>query len=227
MGGAYDIWWQQISALKANYRIISITLPEVHSLAGAVQGLLQILKEEGIDKVHIVGTSMGGYIGQYFLQAQPNKVEKLVLANTFPPNHVLKEKNAGLRRWIPYLPEWFIMRGFRKNVAEKVVPTSENSPLVAAYLYEQYSGYMSKSQFIGRMDVVLDYFEPDYNIAHIGVPKMIIESDNDPLITPDLQQALKKLYPEAFTFTFQGKGHFPYLNEPDNYAGLLEKFFYR
>ena len=48
------------------------------------------------------------------------------------------------------------MKTFRNNVSEKVVPTSENSNLVEAYLHEQYSGIMSKKQFIGRFDIVLD-----------------------------------------------------------------------
>ncbi|MCB0629246.1 MAG: alpha/beta hydrolase [Saprospiraceae bacterium] len=224
MGGAYDIWWQQIEALKADFRIISITLPEVHSLAEAVHGLEAILDREGIDKVTIIGTSMGGYIAQYFLQQHPQRLNKLVLGNTFPPNDILKAKNEGLRKKIPYIPEWIIMREFRNNVSEVVVPASENSELVEAYLHEQYSGYMSKSQFIGRMDVVLDHFQPNFSIAQIGIPKLIIESDNDPLITPELRKALRELYPEAYVYTFHDKGHFSYLNASEEYTDTLRAF---
>jgi len=133
MGGAYDIWWQQIEALKGEYRIISTTLPSVNSLERAISGLLKILEQEGIEKVSVIGSSMGGYMAQYFLQQHPDKLDKLVLGNTFPPNHILKEENEGLRKWVPFIPEWVIMRGFLKNASERVVPTSENSPLVEAY----------------------------------------------------------------------------------------------
>jgi len=34
MAGAYDIWWQQIEALRNRYRIISITYPTTYSIAG-------------------------------------------------------------------------------------------------------------------------------------------------------------------------------------------------
>lgn len=227
MGGAYDIWFQQIEPLRYDFRIVSITLPKVHSLEGAVDGIKAILDHEGINKTSIIGTSMGGYIAQYFLQVDPDRVDRLVLGNTFPPNHLFAENNAGLRRWIPFIPEWYIMREFRQNASERVVPASENSALVEAYLHEQYSGLMSKGQFIGRMDVVLDYFEPNYNIAHIGVPKLIIESDNDPLIPPQLQDGLKALYPEAVVFAFQGKGHFPYLNQPEGYTQTLRRFLHK
>jgi pimeloyl-ACP methyl ester carboxylesterase len=224
MGGAYDIWWQQIEALKGDYRIISTTLPTVNSLEKATNGLLKILEQEGVEKVTVIGTSMGGYLAQYFLQQHPDKLDKLVLGNTFPPNHILKAENEGLRKWVPFIPEWVIMRGFRKNASEKVVPSSENSPLVEAYLHEQYSGYMRKKQFIGRMDVVLDYYEPKLSSTHTSIPTLIIDSDNDPLIKPELQQELKELYPGATVFTFEGTGHFTYLNRPIQYVNVLKGF---
>ncbi|PHN08229.1 alpha/beta fold hydrolase [Flavilitoribacter nigricans] len=227
MGGAYDIWWQQIENLKYDFQIISITLPEVHSVEEAVAGILAILDAEGIDKSSMVGTSMGGYIAQYFLLTHPDRLNRLVLGNTFPPNHYIAEKNAGMRRTVPFLPEWYLMRKFKENVSQVVVPASGNSALVEAYLHEQYSGYMSKQQFIGRMDVVMDYFEPKYNIVHVDVPKLIIESDNDPLITPELRSELQFLYPEAAVFSFAGQGHFPYLNQPDGYTQTLRRFLYR
>jgi pimeloyl-ACP methyl ester carboxylesterase len=224
MGGAYDIWFQQIQPLKYEFKIISITLPEVHSLAEAVAGITAILDAEGVEKTSIIGTSMGGYIAQYFLQHHPDRLDRLVLGNTFPPNHLYKRENGGMRRLVPFLPEWFIMKKFRNNVREKVVPASENSALVEAYLNEQYSGYMSKSQFIGRMDVVLDYFDPVFDSTQVNIPKLIIESDNDPLIPPILQEAIRSLYPESRVFTFEGKGHFPYLNQPEEYTQALRRF---
>lgn len=226
MGGAYDIWWQQIESLKYDYRIISVTLPEVHSLEEAIEGLIAILDAEGVATTTIIGTSMGGYMAQYFLQTHPDRLDGLVMGNTFPPNHYYKRENAGLRRLAPLLPEWYVMKKFRSNVSEKVVPASENSALVEAYLKEQYSGYMSKAQFIGRMDVVLDYFDPKYDSMQVSIPKFIIESDNDPLVPPILQEAMKFLYPESKVYTFQGKGHFPYLNQPDGYTYALKRFFH-
>ncbi|HFA47723.1 MAG TPA: alpha/beta hydrolase [Bacteroidetes bacterium] len=224
MGGAYDIWWQQIEALKNDFHIISTTLPEVHSLDEAIDGLVAILDEEGVKKTSIVGSSMGGYMAQYFLKKHPKRLDKLVLGNTFPPNDIYKKENGGIRKALPFIPEWLIMKIFRGSLSEKVTPYSENSPLVEAYLLEQYYGGMGKGQFIGRLDVVLDYFETGYSEAKKSIPKLIIESDNDPLVDPVLQNKLKELYPEAEVFAFHGKGHFPYLNEAVKYNEVLTGF---
>ncbi|MGB5555983.1 MAG: alpha/beta hydrolase [Flavobacteriaceae bacterium] len=224
MGGAYDIWFQQIEKLKDSFHIVSLTMPTVHSLSDATDGIIQILNKENIEKVSIIGSSMGGYIGQYFLKKHPDRLNKMVLGNTFPPNKFYQEENGKMRKIIPFLPEWFVMSEFRKNASKNVIPASENSKLVEAYLFEQYSGLMTKQQFIGRFDMVLEYFELSKTADSQSIPKLIIESDNDPLVNEDLRNELKSNYPEAEIFTFSGKGHFPYLNRPNNYNDILLKF---
>ena len=228
MGGAYDIWWQQIEALKDSFRIISTTCPAVNNLEDAIEGLSAILEKEGISKVSIVGSSMGGYMAQYFTIKYPEKVDKLVLGNTFPPNDVYAKQNGGIRSMLPFIPEWLIMSMFRSNLSTKVTPFSGNSPLVEAYLLEQYYGHMSKKQFMGRLDMVLEQFEPSVGKpAILAIPKLIIKSDNDPLVSPVLREALVAMYPEATIFTFQGKGHFPYLNASAVYTEQLSDFLLR
>lgn len=224
MGGAADIWWQQIEALQPHFRIISMTLPAVHSLEEATAGINQVLEAEDVNKLSIVGTSMGGYLAQYYLSAHPDRVEKVVFGNTFPPNEIYGQENGGLRKLVPWLPEWLVMSQFRSNISKTVSPASGHSRLVEAYLLEQYSGLMSKEQFIGRFDIVLDSFAINRAADRQAVPKLIIESDNDPLVYPELRSRLKQAYPEAQVFTFDGKGHFPYLNEPEVYTEALRDF---
>ena len=223
MAGSYDIWWQQIESLKDDFQIISISLPPIPSLAATGRGLVAILEQEKVKKVILVGSSMGGHIAQFMLSEYPKKVEKAIFANTFPPNHIIEKEYGGLRKSISFYPEWLIMSNFRTNV-ENAAAASEASPLVKAFLLEQYYGKMSKAQFMSRLDIVIEYFEPQRKAAQKNIPKLIIESDNDPLITSELREGLKMFYPEAEVFTFQGKGHFPYLNEATRYAQVLRGF---
>lgn len=224
MGGAADIWWQQIGALEPDFRIISLTLPAVHSLKEATAGINQILEAEKVGKLSLVGTSMGGYIAQYYLSQFPDRIERVVFGNTFPPNEIYRQENGGLRKLVPWLPEWLVMSQFRANISKTVSPASGYSPVVEAYLLEQYSGVMSKEQFIGRFDVVLDSFAIARGPAQEGVPKLILESDNDPLVPPELRARLRQAYPEAYVHTFSGTGHFTYLNEPEAYTRALRDF---
>jgi pimeloyl-ACP methyl ester carboxylesterase len=117
------------------------------------------------------------------------------------------------------------MSNFRSNVQEKVLPASNNSKLVEAYLMEQYYGHMSKKEFIGRFDIVLEKLDLKKSLASDTIPKLIIESDNDPLVPPILREKMKMQYPEAEVVTFQSTGHFTYLNEPEMYLQHLRSFF--
>src|SRR3972149_4849847 len=46
LAGSFDIWWQQIEALKDRYRVISPTYPAVSCLQELAQGMLAILAEQ-------------------------------------------------------------------------------------------------------------------------------------------------------------------------------------
>lgn len=224
MGGGYDIWWQQIMALQGRYRVISVTYPPVHGLARLADGVLAILEKERIQRIHLVGSSLGGYLAQYLAAKLPHRIQKAVFANTFPPNRMIAEKSAGMRRLLSLLPEWAVMRSFRKTIVEKIYPASGYSELVKAYMLEQSHGMMRKNQFASRFLCVLDDFEaPDIDAS--GLPVLIIEADNDPLVEEALREMLKATYPSAAVKMMSDAGHFPYLNRAEEYTKLLEDFF--
>lgn len=223
MGGAYDIWFQQIEALKGQYRIISPTYPIVNSVDEIALAITKILEKEYIVTVNIVGSSLGGVIAQHFTATYPEKVEKVILGNTFPPNDIFKKENETKMKVASYLPEWLLMKMFRENLTKVIIPTSGNSELTKAYLLEQDYGLMSKQQFLARSNCVMNKFEaPDF--ATLNIPVMVIDADNDPLINADMQGKLYKTYPTAQIHTFSGKGHFPYLNTPKQYTMYIKNF---
>jgi len=224
MGGGYDIWWQQIEALRDQYRMIAPTYPPVHRLAKLKKGIMAILDQEQVEQFNMVGSSLGGYLAQYLVAKQPGRIKKAVFANTFPPNEIIIEKSRWLGKLLLLLPQWVVMRNFRKTAVEKIYPAAGNSELVRAYMLEQSYGMMSKAQFVARFHCVIDSFEPP-DLQSSGIPILIIEADNDPLVEKPLREMLKTTYPSAAIKTLSGAGHFPYLNRTDEYTKVLEKFF--
>lgn len=220
MTGAYDIWWQQILALQDRYRIVSVTYPAVDSLAGLSQGILAILKQEGVTQVNVVGSSLGGYLAQYLVAHHPALVKRAVFGNTFPPNNIIAEKNRTLGTLLPFLPEWLIMDTFRQSGVNSVYPAANKSELVLAFLLEQTYGGTSKDQILARYRCVIDPFVA----PKPTIPLLIIEADNDPLVEESLRTQLKATYPTAKVHTLRHVGHFPYLNEAQIYTRLLEDF---
>jgi pimeloyl-ACP methyl ester carboxylesterase len=223
MTGAYDIWWQQMEALRDKYRVISVTYPAVNSLEELEQGVMGIFEAEGVENFYVVGSSLGGYFAQYLVSRHPDTILGAVFANTFPPNEVIAEKNKTIGALLPYLPEWLVMNVLSGSIEESVYPASDYSELVRAFGLEQTYGRMSKAQVLGRYRCVVEPFEaPD--MSGLGKPVMIIEADNDPLVEKALREQLKETYPTAEVVTLRN-GHFPYLSMPDQYTSYLESFF--
>ena len=224
MGGSYDLWWQQISAFEKDYKVITYTLPEqINSLEKASKGILEILDKEKVDKFYAVGTSMGGYITQYLVNLIPNQIEKAVFGNTFPPNDLIINENKSKSKIIPLLPGILFSKLGEKKLNNEIIPAAKNSKLLKAFLPSLPS---NKKLFINRYSVVIDKFTvtPEkYKIKRI--PKLIIESDNDPLIQPQLRKEIKELYADAEVHTFHNEGHFPYINAAEEYNKVLSKFF--
>jgi pimeloyl-ACP methyl ester carboxylesterase len=223
MGGSYDLWWQQVVAFEKDYKVISYTLPEsINSLEKTSIGILIILEAENVDNFYAVGTSMGGYIAQYLVSIIPNRIERAVFGNTFPPNNLIAKENETKSKIIPYLPEIIISKLGKEKLNNEIVPAAKNSPLLKAFLL---SLPFSKQQFINRYYIIVDRFSiiPDkYEIKRI--PKLIVESDNDPLVQPELRKQIKELYANAEVFTFHQEGHFPYINASSAFNKALRNF---
>ena len=91
-GAKKEHWIAQIGALSEKYKVIafdnrdagktsrSIRPYTMETLADDIKGLMD---ELNIDKTHIIGWSMGGAIVQNFVLKYPERVNKVILINTF------------------------------------------------------------------------------------------------------------------------------------------------
>jgi pimeloyl-ACP methyl ester carboxylesterase len=183
-----------------------------------------VLDREGVERTHVVGSSLGGYLAQYVVAVQPGRVERAVLGNTFPPNDVIARKYRIVGKILPFLPEPLVMHMMGKNIREEVYPASGRDDLTLAYLLEQCRGRMGKAHLIRRLQCVVEPFVPA-DPERLGIPVAVVESDNDPLVDEALRERLKRTYPSAVVHTLHGAGHFPYLSRPGEYTELLEGFF--
>lgn len=220
MTGAYDIWWQQLDAFRRRFRVVSVTYPPVGSLRQLETGVLAVLEKERVGPAILVGTSLGGYLAQYLASRHVGRWGRLVLGNTFPPNDRIAAQNRLLGSVLPYLPEWLVLAQFRRNFQRVIFPSSDRDPLTLGFLNEMGYGRMRKAHLVARYRCVIEKFE----VRPARVPVLILESDNDPLVEPALRDQLKTTYPGAATYTFRGAGHFPYLNRPEEYNGVLSRF---
>jgi pimeloyl-ACP methyl ester carboxylesterase len=223
MGSSGDIWFQQIEALKERFRCIAVTYPPLPNLDRLRFGILGILEKEKISSAHLVGSSMGGYLAQFLAAKEPARIRKVVLGNTFPPNDVIFRRAHMGVKYLTWVPEWAILAGMRRNAERVLFPAAGDSELVKAYLYEQTCGLMRKPDVIARCACLCQTFTPP-DLDKLGIPALVIEADNDPLVDAGLREMLRSAYPSAAVRPFNSAGHFPYLNWAAEYTGALDEF---
>jgi maspardin len=223
MSGAHDIWWQQLEALAPTHRVVAVTYPAVGSLAELAAGVCAVLDAHGMARVTIVGSSLGGYLAQYLVQRHRDRLDQAVFANTFPPNDHLRAAHHHRAVVGRFLPERVVATAFRASNERRILPASQDPALVGAFLEEQAQQPGLKRRLLARYRTVIEPFvvaDP----APEGLPLLVLQSDNDPLIDADLRAALRSTYPTAQVHTFVGGGHFPYLDQPAAYTAELRRF---
>ncbi|KAI7733251.1 hypothetical protein M8C21_009718, partial [Ambrosia artemisiifolia] len=79
-----DVYYKQIMALSMKgYRVISIDIPHVCNKHEWVQAFEKFLDVIDVHRIHLYGTSLGGFLALLFAQYRPRRVKSLVLSNTF------------------------------------------------------------------------------------------------------------------------------------------------
>ncbi len=89
--GSQHIWDPLLSALSKSFNVITVDLPghgkspcheEMLTMAQMAQWVIELLDELQLKQTHIVGHSMGGYVGLEMLNHSPQRVQSLTLLNS-------------------------------------------------------------------------------------------------------------------------------------------------
>ncbi|MFW9904746.1 MAG: alpha/beta fold hydrolase [Candidatus Thorarchaeota archaeon] len=214
--GSEEIFWIQIQSLLVSYRIVSFNLPPIIGVNDLSRGIHEILYRLNIKKIVMVGTSFGGYLAQSFSFKYKEMVHKLVLSNTFITTQLYNQKYKKLLMIEKIIPTFLLKRIMKKSLLSiKHIPTQE-------YLLFQLEHYLSKKTLIARLkSFITNEVLKEAPIDHI----LIIETLDDPLVPKQLQDELKRAYPEASVKIFEKEAnHFPYLTKSDEYTQILMKF---
>jgi pimeloyl-ACP methyl ester carboxylesterase len=207
-----------------------------HSLgahACMVRDLLHVLE---IERVTVVGHSLGGGIAMQFAYQFPEMTDRLVVVSS-----------GGLGRDVS-----FLIRGAALPFAEQVLPLLTARRLVSAGsaiastlarvglhpgadLAEIARGVASlgdterRAAFVRTARSVMSPFGQrvtanDRLYLAAGTPTLIVWGDRDPIIPVDHAYGAHSRLPHARLEIFEGSGHFPQLDDPVRFAEALAEF---
>lgn len=217
--GRGDIFWQQMRALQDRARIIAVTYPAQGGVADWAEDLALLFEQRGIERATVLGSSLGGFLVQYFAATHPDKVVRLLPANTLVSTVSARSKPPYTSD-LDTAPIDELRAGFAVGLGAWREAHPDQAELVELLLAEV-GGRIPEIELRAR----LNGLKKAPPLPRIDLPKgsiATIEGDDDPLITAEMREEARSVLQPGTSYRFSWGGHFPYIVRPEDYVSLLE-----
>jgi pimeloyl-ACP methyl ester carboxylesterase len=234
-GAALD-WWDEIAPpLAADHRVIRIDLighggTEAPASGYAIERQASLVKavldKLGVGRVTVIGHSMGGEVASAFAEADPRRVERMVLIDT-PPQADASFNLETRLAFMPVIGELLsrlqTSRAIRKSLRQGFAPGFMVPEKFVAD-FEQ----LTFTAFRSAHDASTEFRQTKSTAARLAaldpvLPLLVIFGSRDALIS----QASAKLYeavPGAKVEIIDGPGHSPMVEAPAKTLALITSF---
>ena len=183
----------------------------------------KVLLDQKIEKINLVGLSMGSRIACWFYEKYPNKVKSLVLCDT----------NLGSSGFTKEEKENFV--SIRSKPFEKGMRIEEFSPMIAKSLIGNYNNKDALSKLISSLNflrkdsyikTVRSFISDDClnNFSKIKVPCLVMVGELDKLTPPSVAEEINALIPNSRLKIIEGAGHLINIEKPKIFNELILKF---
>ncbi len=218
-----------------------------YSVENDVLLIEKLRKKLKLKKISLVGHSYGTVPAQAYAIKYPNNVEKMVLINGFHSgamwqancdsyNHYAKThfpekwKQVDSLRALGYLSSQEPLKSVYGNFPTKYI-YYHNTKLKQHVPRSKYRGWANDVyvQIIGvdgDFDVSGSMISQDYRrtLKNVKAKTLIVAGRYDGVSTPEFAVQYKHFMPQAQFEMFENSGHNPYLEEPEKFYSLFEKF---
>ncbi len=177
---------------------------------------LDFLKEQKLDTVHVIGSSLGGWLAMEMAIREPSRFKSLVLVGT-----------AGVR--VPdilpgdiflWSPEQMVRNTFfDQAIAEKMLSTP---PTTA----EEQDAQLKNRHTVAKLAWQPRLFDPFLAkwLHRIDMPVKLVWGENDKIMPLAVGRMLAELLPQASLETYENCGHLPQVERALEFSASVKKF---
>lgn len=228
--GSWGLWQETMAYLGRFYRTYALDFwgfgesgkkRETYAVQDFVSLVNQFMEQLGIMHAPLVGHSMGGTVSLSVAIRYPERVSKVVVVGSpiVGSSLAFPLKLAGMR---PVSFMIFNMMGPFRLVLRAVSPLICRDERFADMLDRDISRTTLESFLLSIASLRRTDLRP--MLDQIKVPAMGIYGDRDVIVHPKQWQPMQKGIPQAHIERFPLAGHFPMLEEPQDFAERLKAF---
>jgi 3-oxoadipate enol-lactonase len=227
LGTTHAMWDAQVKPFARHFRVVrydrrghgkSGTTPGPYTVDMLGRDALAIMDALGVDKVNWCGLSLGGMVGQWLGANAPERIERLVLANThyyFPDKpywtaRIRTIAEQGLAAIVGAILERWFTKDFREREPEVIARMTEE--FVATPL----AGYVACCEAVRDMD------HRDL-LAKIKAPTLVITGRYDQVTPMDAAEYIRSHIPRA-NLTLLDAAHISAVEQADDFTAEVLGF---
>ena len=229
----HSMWEPQIQSLRWKYRAIapdlrgygqsSVGKESAVTLEMMAEDLTGLLDHLSVDRVCVVGLSMGGQIAMEFARAFPQRTAAAVFAATFPQAETAEGVELRNRMADRFLAEGTAIIG--TEMIPKLIGRSalKRMPSIASHVYKMICNTDpggAAAAVRGRA-MRRDYRE---SLKSFSFPCLIVVGTEDSYSPVKDAEGMHAAIPNARLEIFEGIGHMPNLEDEDRFNRLLHEF---
>jgi pimeloyl-ACP methyl ester carboxylesterase len=228
-GGNHAIWFQQVPALAAaGYRVVTWDCRGFgnssfesgnHGCDAAVADMVAILDTVGIDRVHLVGQSMGGWWVNAFALAHADRVITLTLTNT-PGGLWTDEARAALAKQVRTTGD----EEERIGAHPALAPSFGGRDPARAFLYQELNTFHTPPMAAVGAALFGESVE-HAALDALGIPILMITGTDDALFAPEFIRENAARIENASFLCIDEAGHSAYFERPEAYNAALLSFW--
>jgi len=236
-GGTGSYWEETARKLSATNQVIVPDLPgtgrsqpvkPAQNMFDQVDTLAFILDELELDRVQVVGHSMGGAMSLLLTDIRPTRIERIVLTSltffrTVEQERIYRAVMRGFQVSIRFRPDWLA-----------AVPGVSN--MMARHYFHQVpadkdvlkQGLLAYLQLDGATAMACARNATDPRIKEAGVnaqaPTLLIACRQDKMMPLENVDYTADLIPNCAVQWIEDCGHLPMVEKHDEYMGILHAF---
>ncbi len=241
LGGSWRDWSANLPAFAANYRVIAMDFPgfgesdkpEVqYSIEWLTDVVEKFLQEQEIDRVNLVGHSMGAVVALDVASRPQSRVKKLVITDAVGIGdkseflaYAMSKKIMGADT------EWEPLENFLKNQFQAMADDliKRQKPQAVRDFFESLKMPITGKPLLsitpaGQMTLSIIDFDIRPKLASILQPTLILWGAKDPLASPQDASFLQTKIHSSAMILFPDSGHSPMMEHPSLFNQELGKF---
>jgi 3-oxoadipate enol-lactonase len=216
LGSDLNGWALQIPEFAKKYRVIAFDnrgsgrtdAPDMpYSIRMMAEDTVGLMDALSIEKAHVLGVSMGGYIAQELAIRYPSRVASLILVTTSVGPYLLKI--SVLQAWARQaLRDMRPMTFFQIMLPFMFNDSSFESPGVLEMAVATIAGHSSTPpDVLARQMIACVEHDVRHRIGQITAPTLVLAGKEDPFVPFSLSEELAASIPNARFRVLDGWGH--------------------